>query len=87
MPMKLKRIKRPVVRIDTRPQMPLFDGDRDAMPVRGATTVSRPVRFVEPDPRDIRMGMRRLDEHLQAMGLRDALVLREMLGEQVLLLS
>ncbi len=82
MPMKLKRIKRPVVRIDTRPQMPLFDGDRDAMPVRGATTVSRPVRFVEPDPRDIRMGMRRLDEHLQAMGLRDALVLREMLGEQ-----
>jgi GGDEF domain-containing protein len=34
MPMKLKRIKRPVVRIDTRPQMPLFDGDRDAMPVR-----------------------------------------------------
>ncbi|MBK6280063.1 MAG: transposase [Gammaproteobacteria bacterium] len=48
--MKLKRIKRPVVRIDTRPQMPLFDGDQDAMPVRDGTAVSRPLRFVEPDP-------------------------------------
>ena len=67
MPMKLKRIKRPVVRIDTRPQMPLFDGDRDAMPVRDGTAVSRPLRFVEPDPREIRFGALGLDEHLKQM--------------------
>lgn len=80
MPMKLKRIKRPVVRIDTRPQMPLFDGDRDVMPVRGATTVSGPVRFVEPDPREIRFGALGLDEHLKQMGVTDALVVRELLA-------
>ena len=80
MPMKLKRIKRPVVRIDTRPQMPLFDGDRDAMPVRDGTAVSRPLRFVEPDPREIRFGALGLDEHLKQMGVTDALVVRELLA-------
>ena len=80
MPMKQKRIKRPMVRIDTRPQMPLFDGDRDAMPVRDGTAVSRPVRFVEPDPREIRFGALGLDEHLKQMGVTDALVVRELLA-------
>jgi hypothetical protein len=32
--------------------------------------------------REIRIGMQRLDAHLREMGLRDALVLREILSEQ-----
>jgi hypothetical protein len=40
------------------------------------------IRFEDPDPREIRIGMQRLDVHLREMGLRDALVLREILSEQ-----
>ncbi|MBK6280200.1 MAG: hypothetical protein IPF57_19805 [Gammaproteobacteria bacterium] len=65
--MKLKRIKRPVVRIDTRPQMPLFDGDRDAMPVRTAPPCrARYGSWSRTRGRSARaLG---LDEHLKQMG-------------------
>jgi transposase len=77
-----KKIRRRVTRIETRPQwsLELFEGDpaleQPTMAARRAA-----IRFEDPDPRDIRFGVQRLDEHLHAMGLRDALVLRQMLVE------
>ena len=77
-----KKIRRRVTRIETRPQLSLelFEGtgtlDQPSAAVRHTA-----IRFEDPDPRDIRFGVQRLDEHLRAMGLRDALVLRQMLVE------
>jgi transposase len=75
-----KKISRRVTRIETRRQvsLELFEGDpaleQPTVPVRCTA-----IRFEDPDPREIRFGVQRLDEHLRAMGLRDALVLRQML--------
>ena len=79
--MSRKKIIRRVTRIETRPQFGLFEGDL-ALPQAPRPSRRRDVRFVDPDPREIRFGVQRLDEHLHAMGLRDTLVLREILGEQ-----
>lgn len=58
----------------------LFEGDpaleQPTIPVRHTA-----IRFENPDPRELRFGVQRLDEHLRAMGLRDALALRQMLSE------
>ena len=77
------RIKRRVTRIQRGTQLG-FDGFEVApgfVPPKGAQE-ARVIRFEDPDPREIRFGMQRLDEHLRGMGLRDALVLREILSEQ-----
>lgn len=81
--MRHKKIRRRVTRIESRPQfgLGLFEDDpaleQPTRPVRRSA-----IRFEDPDPREIRLGVQRLDEHLRAMGLRDALVLRELLSEQ-----
>ena len=77
-----KKIQRPVkaVAVSGQRNLELFDEpvDRLLKPLRRPVAASR---FVDPDPRAIRIGDRRLDEHLQAMGLRDGLRLRQLLGE------
>lgn len=79
--MSRKKISRRVTRIETRPQFGLFEGD-PALSQAPRPSRRCDVRFVDPDPREIRFGVQRLDEHLRAMGLRDALMLRELLREQ-----
>jgi hypothetical protein len=65
------RIRRPVARINTDPQLGLLP-DHD-IPAPPATVASKPdrVRFIDNDPREIRVGANRLDEHLklQRLGL------------------
>jgi transposase len=75
------RIRRPVARINTDPQLGLLP-DHD-IPAPPATVASKPdrVRFIDNDPREIRVGANRLDEHLKQMGVTDALVVREVLGK------
>jgi transposase len=81
--MRHQKIHRRVTRIEIRAQLGLglFEGDpaleQPTRPVRRSG-----IRFEDPDPREIRFGVQRLDEHLRAMGLPDALVLRELLREQ-----
>lgn len=75
-----KKIQRRVTRIETRPQYGLFEGDAAlAQPPRPPRARSD-VRFVDPDPGDIRFGVQRLDEHLRGMGLRDGRVVRALLA-------
>ena len=77
------RIKRRVTRIKVGTQLGL-DGF-EAEPGLEARKVAQgpaAIRFEDPDPRDIRFGMQRLDAHLREMGLGDALVLRQILSEQ-----
>lgn len=80
--MPKKKIGRRVTRIETRPQLSLdlFEGD-PALEQPAAPERRLAIRFENPDPRDMRFGVQRLDEHLRAMGLRDALVMRQMLVE------
>ena len=79
--MSKKKICRPVVRIDTRAQWGLFEGDAPPSGVPRARRVA-PICFEDPDPREIRIGALPLDAHLRQMGLRDALVVRELLAER-----
>jgi hypothetical protein len=81
--MEQKKIKRRVTRIKTGTQLGFEEFDSE--PGCGPVQVEAPrggIRFEDPDPREIRIGMQRLDVHLREMGLRDALVLREILSEQ-----
>lgn len=76
------RIKRRVTRIKVGTQLGL-DGF-EAEPGLEARKVAQgpaAIRFEDPDPRDIRFGMQRLDAHLREMGLGDALALRQILSE------
>lgn len=77
-----KKIQRPVkaVAVSGQRNLELFDEPVDRS-LHGLRRPVAAVRFVDPDPRDIRIGDRRLDEHLQAMGLRDGLRLRQVLSE------
>lgn len=80
-----KKIKRRVTRIKTGVQLGFDEFEFDSEPGLEPRQVEarRPaIRFEDPDPREIRIGMQRLDAHLREMGLRDALVLREILSEQ-----
>ena len=74
-----KKIRRPVkaVAVSGQRNLELF-GEAADQPLRRPVTAAR---FVDPDPRAIRIGDRRLDEHLQAMGLRDGLRLRQLLSD------
>lgn len=78
-----QKIKRRVTRIKTGVQLGFdeFDSAPELVP-RQAEARRPTIRFEDPDPREIRFGMQRLDAHLREMGLRDALVLREILSEQ-----
>ena len=81
--MEHKKIRRRVTRIKTGTQLGFdeFDTAPGLAPRKEAE--GRPaIRFEAPDPREIRFGMQRLDAHLREMGLRDGLVLEEILGEQ-----
>lgn len=81
--MEHKKIRRCVTRIKTGTQLGFDEFDTAPGFAPRKVMEGRPeIRFEEPDPREIRFGMQRLDEHLRQMGLRDALVLGEILGEQ-----
>lgn len=80
------RIRRRVRAIDSSNQVDLFSAELDSArhaPAK-ATHATKPggASFNRPDPRDIRLGEVRLDEHLEAMGTDDALRMRELLDAQ-----
>lgn len=81
--MPRKKIKRPVVSLDTSNQLGLFTQDN---PQAEVTEYSRTkpgtVRFNAPDPRIIMLNGVRLDEHLQRSGEKAALKVRKLLQEQ-----
>ena len=81
--MSQNRIKRRVTRIQRGTQLGFEGFGAELEPTQPKVAQGRPViRFEDPDPREIRFGMQRLDAHLREMGLRDALVVREILSEQ-----
>jgi transposase len=85
--MEQKKIGRRVKRIGSVGQksLGLFEdpGEEQASVKQRAVSHSgRAIRFEEPDPRRLRFGDVRLDEHLRTMGLRDGLVVRQLLSEQ-----
>jgi transposase len=75
-----QQIQRPVARIDTQPQMMLFGEPLAPVEPACVPSPSRKARFDEKDPHEIYIGPKRLDAHLQAMGLTDAFVVRHVLG-------
>lgn len=79
--MPTRQIRRPVARIDMRPQIALFDELPE--PTVSAPSPAAPVggRFLEHDPRDLFIGGSRLHDHLESVGVTDAFVIREVLGE------
>lgn len=69
-------IRRPMVEIDRDPQLGLFTPE----PVKSKTPAPlAPVSFLDPDPAEIFLGQTHLADHLKAAGVRDALVVREVL--------
>lgn len=72
-------IRRPMVEIDRDPQIVLF-GELPNETAKSETPAPKaPVSFLDPDPAEIRIGATRLREHLRATGVRDAVVVREVL--------
>lgn len=74
-----EKIRRPMVQLDRDPQIALFGtlptaGTKPEIPAPKA-----PVSFLDPDPNEIRIGAAPLRAHLQSAGIRDALVVREVL--------
>lgn len=68
----------PVVRIATPPQMTMFGMEESGEKERAFG----PVRFVEPDPREIFIGGRRLDEYLRDSGQDWPLKVRRFMASQ-----
>ena len=77
--MPSRDIRRPVVRVDMRPQMPLFDALPEPAAPPPMAPISAEKRFVERDPRELFIGGSRLHEHLESMGVKDAFVIRDVL--------
>lgn len=77
--MNHERKTRRVVAVDASPQMGLaLEGTQNpSVPPPDRQT---PIRFVEPDPREIFINQVRLDVHLKRMGQRAPLKVREVLG-------
>lgn len=74
----MKEIRRKTLKIATAPQMRLFEANEEtAQEERG--TRQGGVRFTDPDPRQIYLGGRRLDEYLREAGQSRALKLRTVL--------
>lgn len=77
-----KKVQRRVRRIESVGQKSLALFEEAQEGAQGvAPRVQGAIRFEDPDPKGLRLGDQRLDEHLQAMGLRDALVVRQLLSE------
>jgi transposase len=75
----LSDLKRPVAQINRDRQIPLFD-EPPALVLSRSTLLPEPVvRFVEPDPSELRMGSLRVSEHLRQMGIKEPLQVRELL--------
>lgn len=73
-------IKRPVAKVNRDRQMPLFDAP---IPDRAAPSSTSPqaVRFVDPDPGELRIGAATLAEHLKQMGVTEPLKVRQLLDQ------
>lgn len=77
-----KKVQRRVRRIESVGQRSLALFEEPQEGAQGvAPRAKGAIRFEDPDPKGLRLGDRRLDEHLQAMGLRDALVVKQLLDE------
>ena len=70
----------PVVKIATPPQMTMFVQEGPSPSER--THTGEPVRFVQPDPREIFIGGRRLDEYLRDSGQEWPLKVRTFMGQR-----
>lgn len=76
-----KSVKRPVVGVDRTLQHNLFDVV-EADEAATQPIAQRQANFNNPDPRELRIGNSRVDEHLEQMGFTDALVVRDLLQGQ-----
>jgi transposase len=74
----VKKIRRKTLKIATAPQMRLFEATEEPA-LQEPRARPGAVRFVDPDPRQIYLGGRRLDEYLQEAGQHGVVQLRCML--------
>ena len=72
--------KKPVLEVATPPQLRLFDSEATESRLSQASSGRRV--FVDPDPRGIYLGARRLDEYLKEAGEQDAFAVRAFLRRQ-----
>jgi transposase len=80
--MPKKKIKRPVVSLDTSNQLGLFAQESLPETKERAQSNTKAVKFNAPDPRSIQLNGVRLDEYLQHSGEKAALKVRELLQTQ-----
>lgn len=71
-------LRRAMVAIDRDPQLGLFASQRTTI-IDETPAPQAPVSFLDPDPEEIYLGQTRLRDHLKAAGVRDAVVVREVL--------
>ena len=76
------KIRRPVVKIESSAQIRLFEAPAEAVSLQERSPGPQPIRFHDPDPNELRLGELPLREHLRQMGVKDALLVREILDEQ-----
>lgn len=72
--------KKPVLEVATPPQLRLFDGEATESRLSDSSSGGRV--FVDPDPRGIYLGARRLDEYLKEAGEQEAFAVRAFLRRQ-----
>ena len=77
-----KKLRRKTLKIATAPQIRLFEAPEDDAVVGQEVTRPGVLSFSDPDPRDIFLGGRRLDEYLRDAGERRPLVLRDVVRAQ-----
>lgn len=80
--MKFSKIRRPVVKIEGGSQMRLFDAPAEPVSLQDRSPDLQDIQFHDPDPNELRLGELPLREHLLQMGVKDALLVREILDEQ-----
>lgn len=76
------KVRRPVVKIDGGSQMRLFEAPAEAVAQQQQSPGRQQIQFHDPDPNELRIGELPLREHLLQMGVKDALLVREILDEQ-----
>lgn len=75
----MSEIKRPVARINRNSQISLFDELPSQRPTRPQPPSGGAVRFVEPDPEELRLGSEQVSEHLRQMGVKEPLKIQALL--------
>lgn len=80
--MKPSQIRRPVVKINSGPQQALFDIPAEPVTRQQQSSCPQKIQFHDPDPNYLRFGERSLREHLLQVGIKDAVLIREIIDEQ-----